>query len=178
MLSNICSFDIAPVVNSYDFGLSQLDQNDSVLDFALEDAIIECLGDVLAVCLYSSRRDNLDEQTLSKVMMEGNLLYSRLHQLCLDQRSLFLGLYNTAKSNKLNAQLNTEHLISYQEALDKANKMPNREAVILGIEFIHNFQDLVKQRLLLVKPLLANPYETREVFDSITSFMSYECAFA
>lgn len=70
-----------------------------------------------------------------------------------------------------------ENLLTYEQALKKAEELPNKENLLVGIEFIHNFRDLVKQRLLLVKPLLINPNETREVYETILSFMCYECVF-
>lgn len=155
---------------------NNLTQSNTVLNYALEDAILECLGKVLSVCLYSTRRDDLASGEAEKVMLEGNLIYSRLHQLCLDQRHLFFKLYNTAKAYKVKGLVTAEHM-SYEEAVDQANALPNKETLLVGIEFIHNFQDLVKQRLLLVKPLLRRPEETKEVFDTITSFMCYECVF-
>lgn len=156
---------------------NKLVHSDTVFDYALEDAILECLGKVLSVCLYSSRRDDLERGEAEKVMLEGNLIYSRLHQLCLDQRNLFFKIYNTAKAYKMTGLVTPENHLSYEEAVDKADALPNKENLLVGIEFIHNFQDLVKQRLLLVKPLLRRPEETKEVFDTITSFMCYECVF-
>lgn len=80
---------------------SKLASSDSVFDYALEDTILECLGKVLSVCLYSSRRKDVEVGLTEQVMLEGNLIYSRLHQLCLDQRELFFKLYNTAKAYKV-----------------------------------------------------------------------------
>lgn len=158
-------------------GSPKLTHSDTVFDYALEDAILECLGKVLSVCLYSSRRDDLETGEIEMVMLEGNLIYSRLHQLCLDQRDLFFKVYNTAKAYKVKGLVSPENHMSYEEALERVNALPNKENLMVGIEFIHNFQDLVKQRLLLVKPLLVHPEETKQVYDTITSFMCYECVF-
>lgn len=164
-----------PVANV--MGSPKLSYSDTVFDYALEDAILECLGKVLSVCLYSSRRDDLEIGEIERVMLEGNLIYSRLHQLCLDQRDLFFKVYNTAKAYKVKGLVSPENHMSYEDALERVNALPNKENLMVGIEFIHNFQDLVKQRLLLVKPLLVHPEETKQVYDTITSFMCYECVF-
>lgn len=166
------SSDISSIMSN-----SKLASSDTVFDYALEDTILECLGKVLSVCLYSSRRKDVEVGLTEQVMLEGNLIYSRLHQLCLDQRELFFKLYNTAKAYKVKGCVMPENLLTYEQALKKAEEQPNKENLLVGIEFIHNFRDLVKQRLLLVKPLLINPNETREVYETILSFMCYECVF-
>lgn len=172
------SLDMPNSDAGYVLSSAKLNPADSVFDYALEDSILECLGKVLSVCMYASRREDLDPSTTERVMFEGNLIYSRLHQMCLDQKDLFFKIYHIAKAFKAKNYTEPEQLMTYEEALEKASNLPNKETVLLAIEFIHNFQDLVKQRLLLVKPLLVNPHETREVFDNVISFINYECVFA
>lgn len=168
-----------PVAEELDglFDFEDFNQSDAVFDYALEDSIIECLGDVLAVCFNSSRRADLKVEEEERVMLEGNQIYTNLHNLCFDQRDLFFKVYNTAKAYKVKGMLSAGCLLSYEEAVKRAEGEPNQESLYSGIQFIHDFQSLVKQRLLLVKPLLVNQHETRRVFDNITNFMCYECVF-
>lgn len=150
---------------------------DAVFDRALEDSILECLGNVLAVCFNSSRRENLEYDEVERVMIEGNQIYDNLHNLCFDQRDLFFKVYNTAKAYKGKGLVPHNCLLSYEEAVKRAEGAPNQETLCHGIQFIHDFQSLVRQRLLLVKPLLVNQHETKQVFDTVTHFMCYECIF-
>lgn len=170
------ALDQAHLDDMFDF--ESFNDADAVFDNALEDTVVECLGSVLEVCYNASRRDDIPNSEVERVMLEGNQIYSKLYNLCSEHRDLFFKIYNTAKAIKGDALcLCQDCKISYENALEKAQLLPNKDSLCAGIEFIRKFRDLVRQRLLLVKPLLVNPHETKQVFDFISNFICYECVF-
>lgn len=158
--------------------LESFGDSDDAFDSALEDSIIECLGSVLAVCFNGVRKEDVSSEDVEKMMLEGNLIYNKLQSMCQAKRDLFFEIYAIAKDIKAKGQgQSLSEKISYEDALKQAEQHTNKERLCEGIEFIHNFRGLVRQRLLLVKPMLVNPQETKQVFDSISDFICYECVF-
>lgn len=152
------------------------EETDDELDYVLEDSIIECLGKVLSLCIDLKIRDDISEEKQTELMLKGNRIYNRLLELCTANRDLFIFIYAGARDFKSHNN-GSSCIMDYKEAVDRASREERSELLLAAAEFIHKFRVLVRERLLLVKPMLQNPDDASQVFASLTGFMCYESIF-